>query len=102
MRANENNDKTCEFAITLAEDWRGSGLGAELLACLLRQAPADGYTTMEGSVLADNAPMLALARKLSFQVDAVPGDAAVVRVWRGLGPGTPSAPMTEADHKMNF
>ena len=88
VRANENNDKTCEFAITLAEDWRGSGLGAELLASLLRQAPAEGYTTMEGSVLADNAPMLALARELGFEVEPVPGDATVVRVWQSLERGT--------------
>ena len=83
-RANENNDKICEFAITMAEDWRGNGLSAELLAVLLRQAPGDGYTTMEGSVFADNAPMLALARKLGFQIDRVPEDATVVRVWRAL------------------
>lgn len=84
VRAYENNAKTCEFAITVAEDWRGSGLGAELLASLLRQAPGDGYAMMEGSVIAENAPMLALARKLGFQIDRVPEDATVVRVWRAL------------------
>ena len=88
VRANENDAKNCEFAITVAEDWRGNGLSAELLAGLLRQAPGDGYATMEGSVLAENAPMLALARKLGFQVDLVPGDATVVRVWRELEPAT--------------
>lgn len=88
VRANENNAKACEFAITVAEDWRGNGLSTELLAGLLRQAPGDGYTTMEGSVLAENTPMLALARRLGFQVDPVPGDATVVRVWRALEPGT--------------
>ena len=102
MRANENNDKTCEFAITLAEDWRGSGLGAELLASLLRQAPAEGYTTMEGSVLADNAPMLALARELGFEVEPVPGDATVVRVWQSLERGTLSAFGAEDGDSMDF
>ena len=86
MRASENNDKTCEFAITVAEDWRGNGLSAELLAGLLRQAPGNGYAVMEGSVLAGNDPMLVLARELGFDVDPVPGDATVVRVWRGWGP----------------
>ncbi|MEO7954300.1 MAG: hypothetical protein ABIR35_09465, partial [Polaromonas sp.] len=74
----------------------------ELLAGLLRQAPGDGYTTMEGSVLAENTPMLALARRLGFQVNPVPGDATVVRVWRALGPCTPSALGREAGHSMNF
>jgi RimJ/RimL family protein N-acetyltransferase len=84
VRANENNASTCEFAITVAEDWRGSGLATELLARLVRRAPRDGYTTMEGSVIAENSPMLALARKLGFQVEPVPEDATVVRVQRAL------------------
>ena len=88
VRASENNDKPCEFAITVAENWRGNGLGAELLPGMLRQAPVHGYATMEGSVLAENEPMLALARKLGFDVDRVPGDATVVRVWRALAAGT--------------
>jgi RimJ/RimL family protein N-acetyltransferase len=84
VRANENNASTCEFAITVAEDWRGSGLATELLARLVRRAPRDGYATMEGSVIAQNTPMLALARKLGFQVEPVPEDATVVRVQRAL------------------
>lgn len=84
VRADENNASTCEFAITVAEDWRGSGLATALLTSLLRQAPGDGYATMEGSVIAENAPMLALARKLGFQIDPVPEDTTVVRVWRAL------------------
>ena len=88
VRANVNNTKACEFAITVPENWRGKELGVELLAGLLRQAPGDGYATMEGFVLADNAPMLALARKLGFQSGPVPEDATVVRVWRALEPST--------------
>jgi RimJ/RimL family protein N-acetyltransferase len=84
VRADENDDKTCEFAITVAEDWRGSGLAPTLLASLVRQARRDGYETMEGWVLAENAPMLALARKLDFQIQPVPGDASVLRVQRAL------------------
>lgn len=83
--ANENNGKACEFAITVSEDWRGSGLGVELLASLLRQAPGDSYAMMEGSILAENAPMLVLARKLGFQIEPVSGDATVMRAWRALG-----------------
>ena len=84
LRVTEANDKACEFAITVAEDWRGNGLSTALMTQLIHHAPSDGYTTMEGSVLADNKPMLALARKLGFQVDLVPEDTTVVRVWRGL------------------
>ena len=91
VRASENNDKNCEFAIPVAEDWRTCGLSVGLLADLLHQAPGDGYAVMEGSVLAENEPMLALARKHGFGVNAVPEDATVVRVWRALGSGTASA-----------
>ena len=74
----------CEFAITVAEGWRGSGLAANLLASLVRRARVDGYRTMEGLVLADNAPMRALAQKLRFAQKREPGDANVVRVVRVL------------------
>jgi acetyltransferase len=80
----------CEFAITLAEDWRGCGLATQLMRSLLRRARYDGYAAMEGLVLAANVPMLALARKLGFSVEAVPPDGTVVRVLRHLQPAPPT------------
>ena len=82
--ASEGNDQTCEFAITVAEDWRGTGLAAQLLASLVRRARRDGYQTMEGWVLAENTAMLALARKLRFKTESVPGGASMLRVQRLL------------------
>jgi len=84
VRALEDDPTTCEFAITLAEDWRGSGLAKQLLASLVRRARRDGYTRMEGAVIAGNSPMLALARKLGFTAHPVPDDATVIRVERLL------------------
>jgi RimJ/RimL family protein N-acetyltransferase len=89
LRANDSDTKTCEFAITVAEGWRGSGLAAKLLASLVRRAQRDGYATMEGLVIADNTPMLALARRLKFNVEPVPEDATVVRVQRDLARKSP-------------
>jgi len=85
VRAKERSRKTCEFAITVAEDWRGSGLATKLLESLVRRARRDGYATMEGLVIAENVPMLALARKLKFTVQPLTEDATVVRVQRALG-----------------
>lgn len=82
--ADGRSTKVCEFAITVADDWRGTGLATELLASLVRRARRDGYQTMEGSVIADNAPMLALARRLKFTVHPLADDATVVRVQRTL------------------
>src|SRR5450755_4552475 len=84
VRADKPNAKTCEFAITVAEDWRGSGLATTLLASLVRRARRDGYETMEGWVLAENTAMLALARELYFDIEPVPGDTTMLRVQRAL------------------
>lgn len=84
VRAGEGNNRTCEFAITVAEDWRGIGLATRLLASLVRRARRDGYETMEGWVMAQNRPMLAVARKLHFKTEPVSGDATVLRVQRTL------------------
>jgi RimJ/RimL family protein N-acetyltransferase len=84
VRAEEGDPSTCEFAITVAEDWRGSGLATQLLASLVRRARRDGYTRMEGAVIADNSPMLALARNLKFTAHPMPDDATVIRVERAL------------------
>jgi RimJ/RimL family protein N-acetyltransferase len=90
VRAAEDDDTTCEFAITLAEEWRGSGLARQLLASLLRRARRDGYAVMEGLVLADNQPMLALARKLRFVVEPSSPDSSAVRVLRMLQAPVPA------------
>lgn len=75
---------TCEFALTVADDWHGASLGSRLLASLVRRARRDGYATIEGWVLYENSAMLALARRLRFEVESVPGDRGVVRVHRAL------------------
>jgi len=84
VRARDDDASTCEFAITVAEDWRGSGLARQLLASLVRRARRDGYTRMEGAVIANNSKMLALARRLGFKAHAEADDAGVVQVERAL------------------
>src|SRR5450755_3496382 len=84
VRAGGGNDRSCEFAITVAEDWRRIGLATRLLASLVRRARRDGYETMEGWLMAQNTPMLGVARKLHFKIEPVSGDAAVLRVQRAL------------------
>jgi RimJ/RimL family protein N-acetyltransferase len=92
---NVRGDGVCEFAITVADDWRGTGLASELLASLVRRAARDGHTTIEGWVLSDNHAMLALARRIGFTVEPVPGDATVLCVWCAL-PRAESTPPTAA------
>jgi L-amino acid N-acyltransferase YncA len=84
VRADEMKDKVCEFAITVAEDWRHSGLATRLLASLMRRARRDGYETMQGWVMAENVAMLGLARRLDFSIEPVPGDRTMLCVQHAL------------------
>jgi GNAT superfamily N-acetyltransferase len=84
VRARGPDSATCEFAVTVADDWRGCGLASTLLRRLILRARRDGYATMEGWVVAGNAPMLELARKLRFTTERIPGDATTVRIQRAL------------------
>jgi len=58
--------KTCEYAIVLADEWQGKGLGRILMSRLVEVASARGLETMVGDVLASNKPMLRLCAKLGF------------------------------------
>jgi len=58
--------KTCEYAIALADDWQGKGLGRTMMGRLIEVARSRGLETMEGHVLSTNEPMLRLCAKLGF------------------------------------
>jgi RimJ/RimL family protein N-acetyltransferase len=94
LHAARSAGRTCEFAVTVAEDWRGGGLAARLLQGLLRSARRDSFETMEGWVLAENLPMLTLARRLHFRVEAVADDTTLFRVARTLQPAAAAPPTT--------
>jgi len=75
---------SCEFAVTVVDDWQGRGIGSRLMRKLLRVAQAMGYRTMVGYVLAGNARMLDLARRLGFRVENSSEGANVKLVIRDL------------------
>jgi acetyltransferase len=66
--------KRGEFAIIVGDPWQGAGIGSVLLKRSLHLAKAQGMETVEGTVLAENHPMLNLGRKLGFHVS--PGEGA--------------------------
>jgi len=69
------NDLTSgEFAITVAADHGGAGLGQALLSALIDAAQRRGLAEIEGFVLAVNRPMLRLAARLGFTVSPDPED----------------------------
>jgi RimJ/RimL family protein N-acetyltransferase len=69
-----SDPSTCEFAITIAADYGGAGLGRTLLTALIDAAKRRGQKEMEGFVLAVNKPMLRLAARVGFGVSPDPDD----------------------------
>ena len=67
----------CEFAITVAEAFGGVGLATLLMKTLIDAATRRGLAEMEGFVLAINQPMLRLASRLGFSIQADPDDGSV-------------------------
>jgi len=85
-RYNTNPDgDSCEFAIAIADDWSGRGLGKILMKALMSAARDAGYRSMTGSVLRENDGMLRLASRLDFELRPDPEDPAVVKLARALG-----------------
>jgi GNAT superfamily N-acetyltransferase len=65
---------TCEFAVTVADDWHGLGLARRLLETLIEIARARGVQRMEGFVLPTNSSMRGLAARLGFADAQCPED----------------------------
>lgn len=74
------DDRSCEFAIVVADAWRRRGVGSLLMGTLMDAARGHGLRAMYGDVLLSNPKMLDLVRRLGFRVVRSPADARVVRV----------------------
>ena len=76
------SDRTsCEFATTVDAAFGRAGLATALMTELIKEARRRGLKQMKGFVLAQNAPMLGLARRLGFSDEYDPDDPSV-RVCR--------------------
>jgi acetyltransferase len=59
--------ESCEFALVVADEWQRRGLGRRMMTLLIDAARTRGLREMNGHVLADNRPMLALCQSLGFE-----------------------------------
>jgi acetyltransferase len=66
--------ESCEFALVVADQWQGKGLGRQLIAALIEVARERRLKEMRGIALAENARMLAFARAAGFEVSTHPDD----------------------------
>jgi acetyltransferase len=74
----EGDGSDCSFSLLIGDPWQNQGIGRRLLKALLREAAQRGLKQMYGHVLADNQPMLRLARSLRFSaVDSDQGEGVV-------------------------
>jgi acetyltransferase len=60
--------KTGEFAVLVGDAWQGKGIGSNLLEKCLSIAEKQGFKTIHGIVLHENKNMLALGKKLGFEI----------------------------------
>jgi GNAT superfamily N-acetyltransferase len=61
-----------EFALAVADEWQGQGLGSRLLVWLTAQANALHLQSLQGDVQFGNAPMHALARSQGLCCEPAP------------------------------
>jgi GNAT superfamily N-acetyltransferase len=93
----------CEFALSVADAWRGRGIGTLLIGEMERRARRLGARRLTAETLRDNEPMKALALKAGFSMTDMPSDARLVRIVKdpatsqtdrpGRAGGTPDLPL---------
>ncbi len=75
-----------EFAVTVADDCQGQGIASRLMRVLITAATVGGLQRLEGLILKENAPMLAMVNKMGFTMspdhDAGPSVAMYVKDLR--------------------
>jgi len=76
--------KSGEFAVVVADDFQGQGLGSRLMQELAATARTRGVKRMEGLVLTSNHRMLELMQSLGFEITAAPDDPRLRRVAKEL------------------
>ena len=68
------DNRQAEFAIQVAGDWQGRGLGGALLARMVSYLRSRGTGEMVGQCQSDNTRMAQLARRLGFRLGGGPAD----------------------------
>lgn len=71
----EPDGRTADFAVTVADEWQGRGVGSRLAARLIEAARANGMTRMTALTLWDNTAAIALLHRLGFRRAGYDGDA---------------------------
>jgi RimJ/RimL family protein N-acetyltransferase len=71
----EAGARTADFAVTVADEWQGRGVGSRLGARLIEAARANGMARLTALTLWDNSAAGALLHRLGFMRAGYDGDA---------------------------
>ena len=70
-----NPDRTsCEFALVVADEFAGKGIGSRLMQGIMDVAREQGLKEIDGLVLVNNPGMLKLMKSLGFSIQSFPED----------------------------
>jgi acetyltransferase len=75
---------SCEFALVVADNIQGKGLGQKLMVSLMEAARAKGLNIIEGEVLSSNHNMLKLMTRLGFATKTSEEDQSIIKVSKAL------------------
>jgi len=70
--------REAEWAVTVADQWQGRGIGTTLVRALLERARARGLRRLYAPILQSNAAVQQLARYLGFAIRPQPGTPGVL------------------------
>ena len=76
--------KSCEFALTVSDEYRSRGIGSQLMNTMMDAARGHGVRVVEGEVLSSNRKMLSLMQELGFSVTISSEDPSIRHVERWL------------------
>ena len=75
---------SCEFALVVANNIAGKGLGQKLMIALMEAARSKGLEVIEGEVLSHNHNMLKLMNRIGFSIKPHSEDAGIMQVSKRL------------------
>jgi acetyltransferase len=80
----DEDGESAECALVVGPAWRGIGLGERCIRTLCTAAAERGLRRLHGSILADNAPMIALLQRCGFHCATNRYDARFVLAERAI------------------
>ena len=75
---------SCEFALVVADNLQGKGLGQKLMVSLMEAAREKGLSSIEGEVLSNNHNMIKLMTRLGFATKTSEEDQSIIKVSKNL------------------